>query len=282
MTTEDLANVDGAQSTTTATTAATEQSEKVETTAKDDQTSEATTETGDKSVAATTEDAEAKAASEAGKALNERKQRAKERVQEAVGRQREAERRAQKAEFELAELRKSMKAPVADEYTDPQKLNADHLDYTMDQREARRLEKEKAEASKEAGEAIGAAWRERKEAYVAENPDVDFNKHLADTRISDVTSMMIADMEEGPAVFVQLAKNAAELRRIEGLPERQRPFALGKIAAQVTAPPPRRVTSAPPPVDAASGKSGGGPNDPAKMSQDDYVRWRKSGGGGRR
>lgn len=279
MQTEDLANAEGASSATPASTAAPEQSEKVETKATDAQSAAATTEEGKAPDAAKTDAEQEKAASEAAKTLNERKQKARERVQEAVGKQREAERRAIKAERELAELRKSMKAPVADDYTDPSKLAADQVNHALDQREAKRLEAEREHASKEADEAIGAAWRERREAYIAENPDVDFDKHLASTRISEVTSMMIADMEDGPAVFVQLANNPAELRRIEGLPERQRTFALGRIAERITATPPKRITTAPQPITAVAGKSAGGSNAPP----DDmaaYVAWRKKGGGG--
>lgn len=277
MTTEDLANADGVNSATTASAAAPEQSEKVETPAKEET---ATTEQGKQPEAAkTTEDPDAKAASEAGKALNKHKQTASERVQQAVARQREAERESQRLRERLAKLEGNIKAPNADEYTDPAKLNADQMRYTLDQHRVEDLKDQHAAVTQAAEQARAVAWAERVNDFKAEN--ADFEQVAFSALIGRETSLMVAEMEEGPAVAYHLGKNPALASQIEALPERQRPFALGKIAAQVTAPPPRRVTSAPPPVDAAAGKSGGGrAENPHEMSQERYIEWRKNGGGG--
>jgi hypothetical protein len=282
MTTEDLANADGASSATTASTAAPE-TEKVETPAKEEKTeATTTTESGKQPETVTDPAKEDAAATEAAKALQKRKQTMQERLNEVTHARREAERRAERAERDLAQLRANMKAPVADEYTDPAKLNADQVNHALDQREAKRLEGEKADATKQADEARAISWHERSELFKAENPTVDLDKIAHESRFSEATSMMIADMEEGPAVLVQLHGNPAEVRRIEGLPERQRAFALGKIAAQITQPPPKRITSAPVPITAVTGKSAGGSDDPSDMSMERYVAWRSKGGGGGR
>lgn len=279
MTTEDLAT-GGEQPVTTASTAAPEKSDKVETKANEEQkTSEASTEAGKQPDPIADPAKEAEAASEAAKALQKRKQTMQDRLNDVTHARREAERRAERAERDLAQLRSKMKAPVADEYTDPAKLTADQVNHTLDQREAQRLEAERTEAAKDADKARAVAWHERVQEFKADN--ADFEQVAFSAHIGPETSLMVADMEEGPAVAYHLGKNPALASQIEGLPERQRPFALGKLAAQITAPPPRRVTSAPPPVDAASGKSGGGrAENPADMSVERYVEWRKNGGGG--
>lgn len=273
-------NASGGAQPDSATTAATEQSAKVETKANEEQkATEATTEAGNQSAAATTEDAEAKAASDAGKALNKHKQTASERVQQAVGRQREAERRAERAEARARELEAKLKPPNADEYTDPAKLNADQVKHTLAQQRIEDLREEHREASDEAGNARAIAWAERVNDFKAEY--ADFEQVAFAAPIGQATSLMVADMEDGPAIAYHLGKNPAEARRIDALPERQRLYALGKIAAQVTSPPPKRVTTAPTPINAVAGKSAGGSNDPPDDMKA-YAAWRKKGGGGGR
>lgn len=276
MTTEDLANAGGEQPATTATTAAPEP-EKVDDLDKEATASEATSEQGEQPGAAKTdEDPDAKAASDAGKALNKHKRTASERVQQAVTRQREAERETQRLRERLAQLEGKIKAPNADDYTDPAKLTVDQLNYSLDQRRVQDLKEQHADATQAAEQARAVAWVERVQDFKADNPD--FEQVAFAAPIGRETSLMVADMEDGPAVAYHLGKNPALARQIEGMPERQRPFALGKIAAQVTAPPPRRITNAPAPVEAASGKSGGGSApDAGKVDMDEYARLRKSG-----
>lgn len=275
MQTEDLANADGANTATPATTAAPE-TEKVETPAEGAQASDATTEQGQKPETAQTEEAEAKAASEAGKQLNERRQRAKERVQEAVGRQRDAERRAQRAEAELAQLRANLKAPVADEYTDPAKLNADQIGHALDQREVQRLEARKTEAAQDAQAERMQAFRERADEFKAslEKPE-EFDKAVTTLAplVGDETTAMLADLDDGPAVIQNLAANLPEARRIDKLPTMAKAFELGKLAERLTSKPLPRVTTAPNPVTAVSGRVAGSSPDPSKMSQSEFEKW---------
>lgn len=275
MGTQDLATGGDQPETITAPAAAAEP-QKVDDTTDEGNTSQAGAVKGDQPEPAKDPAKEDQAASEAAKALQKRKQTMQERLNEVSFERRKAELRAEQAERDLADLRGKLKAPNPDEYTDPAKLTADQINYTMDQREVRRLEGERVQASQEADKARALAWNERVQDFKADNPD--FEQVAFNAPIGRETSLMVADMEDGPAVAYHLGKNPAEARRIEGLPERQRTFALGKIAAQITAPPPRRITNAPAPVNAASGKSGGGgTDDPAKMDMEEYARRRKSG-----
>lgn len=259
-----------------ASTAAPEISDKVETKANEDKPSaEATTEEGKQpDPAATTEAEQDKAASDAAKTLNERKQRAKERVQEAVARQREAERRADRLERELAKLRTNIKAPVADEYTDPNKLNADQIGYTLDQREAQRLEREQSDAAEEANRQRQSVFRERVDEFRSTVDDFDSIVDVLNPILSGPSVEMIADLEEGPAVAYHLGKNPAEARRIEKLGPREKAFELGRLAARLTTTPPKRITAAPQPVNAVTGKSAGSSDDYADMGMAEYARRR--------
>lgn len=272
---EGIANAGGEQLATTATTAAPE-TDKVETQAQaGEQQADATTEQGKQPDAALTEAEQAKAASEAGKALNERKQRAKERVQEALGRQRAAEKRAEQAEQQLAQLRANLKAPVVDDYTDPAKLNADQIGHALDQREVQRLEAQKAEAAQDAQAERMQAFRERADEFKAslEKPE-EFEKAVTTLAplVGDETTVMFADIEDGPAVIQNLAANLPEARRIDKLPTMQKAFELGKLAERLTAKPLRRVTTAPNPVTAIGGRSAGASPKFGAMSFEEYQK----------
>lgn len=271
MTTEDIANADGANTATTATTAAPE-TEKVETkaTAGEEQAA-ATTEDGNQPDAANDPAKEAEAASEAAKALQKRKQTMQERLNEVTHARRDAERRAERAERELAQLRGRMKAPVADQYEDPAKLTADQVNHTLDQREAQRLEDEHKNAKSDAQVARALAWAERVEAF--KESASDFEKVAFSAQIGEDTSLMVADMEDGPAVAYHLGKNPAEARRIDKLSNREKAFELGRIAERLTTKPLPRITAAPNPVSAVSGRLSGSNPDPSKMSQAEFEKW---------
>lgn len=264
----------GDQPEPTATIAAPEP-EKVEDTAEGTKAPEATSGEAPKAEPAKTEAELAAEASEAGKALNKRKQSANERISEITGKYRDEQRRADSLAAKLAQLEGKLKAPNADEYTDASKLNADQIAYALDQRRVAELKDEHTEATTEASKARAVAWYERVEAFKAEA--ADFDAVALTAPIGKETSLMVADMEDGPAVAYHLGKNPAEARRIDALPERQRAFALGKIAAQITTTPPKRITAAPTPVNAVSGKSAGGSDNPADMSMEEYARKRKAG-----
>lgn len=263
----------GGEQPISASTAAPE-TEKVETPANEEQkASEATTEEGKQPDPVKDTAKEDAAASEAAKALQKRKQTMQERLNEVTRKYRDEERRANRLAAQIAQQEGKLKPPNADDYTDPAKHTADQISYTLDQRRVQELKAEHAEASQEANRARASAWFERVQDFKVDNADFEQVAHSAP--IGEETSLMVADMEEGPAVAYHLGKNPALARKIEGLPERMRPFELGKIAAQITATPPRRVTTAPTPVSAISGKSAGSSGHPTDM--DEYVSRRKAG-----
>lgn len=221
-------------------------------------------------------------ASEAAKTLNRRKQSAKEAVQQAKGRQRDAERRATALEREVAELRGRLRPPDPAQFADDASYTAATVEHTLDQRELAKNEKGIEEAGQERVKAVADAWRTRTEDFKGEVPDFDdvvYGK--LNNRISGETAMLIAELDEGPAVAYHLGKNIAEATRINNLSEREKAFELGKIASRITQPPPRKVTQAAAPIESVGGKSSGGSGfKPEKASMEEYAAKRKAGWGG--
>lgn len=129
-------------------------------------------------------------------------------------------------------------------------------------------------------EAKATTWQQRVEAVKAEIPDYDAVMSASTAPMSPAMAEAIKDSDIGPKVLHHLAKNpeiAAKLSRLEPVAAIRE---IGRIEASLSvkaeAPPaPKRITSAPtPPTPVGSGRSTVG--DPGKMSQADYMEWRKT------
>jgi hypothetical protein len=220
-----------------------------------------------------TEEEKAKAATDAAKVLQKHKQSASERVQQAVTRQREAERRAERFEREAIELRAKLKAPDPNQYDDNAKYTADLLAHQLDEREVSRSEKLSKEATDEKLDAVKEAWQTRVADFKTEIPDFDDVVYSDKVQMSRDTGVIIGEMEDGPQVAYFLAKNAAEARRIDRLPERAKIIELGKLAGKLSAPVPRKVTSAPAPINAVGGNQPARTDSLNSMSMADYGKF---------
>lgn len=214
----------------------------------------------------------AKAASEAGKTLQRHKQSASEAVQQAKGKQRDAERRAAALAKENAELRARLKAPDPSQFTDDADYTAAKLEHKLDERQIAKNDAQIKDAEQERYDAIAQSWRSRTEDFKAEASDFDEVVYAKlNNRISGETAMLIAELDEGPAVAYHLGKNLSEATRINGLSEREKAFELGKIASRISQPPPRKITQAPGPIESVGGKSSGGSGfNPHKASYEEF------------
>lgn len=108
-----------------------------------------------------------------------------------------------------------------------------------------------------------------------ELPDIESVIFHPDTRISPIGAEFIAESEHGPRVAYYLGKNPAEAARVASLPPLQQGAALARIEATVSSTPARRVSSAPQPVPTLGGSRSPAAKDPAAMSMDEYVQWRR-------
>jgi hypothetical protein len=204
-------------------------------------------------------------ASEAARTLAKRKRSMQDRLDQVTGKYRDAERRAARADRELADLRKKMQSGY-DPDQNPE------LNYSLDQREAARLQRERDLAIEDRTEARMEGWKERVSVFKEQH--ADFEKVAYRAPIGDETSELISDMDDGPAVAYHLGKNEAEARRIDRLPAAQKAFALGRLAERLTQTPLQRITQAPTPIkNGVSGsKSAGAKPNYAAMSAADYAK----------
>lgn len=108
-------------------------------------------------------------------------------------------------------------------------------------------------------------------------PDFDEVTGEADVPVTQTMRDAILESEVGALLTYHLAKNPAEAERIARLSPVAQAKALGAIEASLAVKPAPRVSKAPAPIKPISGSSGGHA-DPAKMSMDDYMAYRKKTG----
>lgn len=122
-------------------------------------------------------------------------------------------------------------------------------------------------------------WKQRVEAAKVKLPDFDQAMSTSTAPMSKTMAQVIRESEQGPEVAYHLTQHPEVAARIAALQPLAAARELGKIEASLSAPKeapqPKRITSAPvPPTTIGSGRSTVG--DPGKMSQADYMEWRKT------
>lgn len=180
---------------------------------------------------------------------------AQERIHQITAQKNEALARAEAAERRLQEIneRWSQHQPDPDlEFTDPAAFNAQMIEQTLDQREARQLQAQREAAYTETMRAHVATLMANAEPVRSELADFD-QVVTDDLPISDYGIEFVGTSEHGPQVAYYLGKNRQEARRIASLSPAQQGAALARIEARVSAKPQRRITQAPPPARAITG-----------------------------
>lgn len=107
----------------------------------------------------------------------------------------------------------------------------------------------------------------------------DFDDVIAKAKGRDVAphlTDLIVESEKGGLLAYYLAKNPAELQRLNGMSERQAAKAVGALEQRLTLAKPKTATNAPAPAKPVTGAAAPGP-DPSKMSMAEYEAWRKGG-----
>lgn len=141
-------------------------------------------------------------------------------------------------------------------------------------------------AEKAARQAQQATFAER--VSIAQQSIADFDQVVgqAEVEISSHLREILLDSDAGPVLAYVLAKNPDELRRISKMSPLTAAREMGRLEAALaqngappSAPANRPVSNAPPPArTTATGTSAS--KDPARMSMDEYVSWRRSSGAG--
>ena len=185
-----------------------------------------------------------------------------------------------------AALEKLVKAEIGD----PPK-EADFDDWFAFERALTAYETEKRMVSrdirKQASQAKDNEARQTKALFLDfQDRQREARQHIADfdkivgsaenLHATPVVQQLILESEKGAVIQYHLAKNPAELERLNGLSPLTVAKEIARLEDRLSLPNPKKATSAVPPLKSPKGGAAATP-DPAKMSMAEYVAWRKKG-----
>ncbi|KQP64053.1 hypothetical protein ASF41_22100 [Methylobacterium sp. Leaf111] len=140
-----------------------------------------------------------------------------------------------------------------------------------------RLNERDAHASRaqsQAREAAIEAFHDRMDDAREKISDFDtVVKGAAEREIKPHVQELVVDSEKGGLLTYYLAKNPAELTKLNGMSPLQAAKAVGALEARLTLAKPNKATAAPAPAKPVTGSAAPGP-DPSKMSFAEYEKWR--------
>lgn len=123
-------------------------------------------------------------------------------------------------------------------------------------------------------EAAFEAFQERLDETRGKIPDFDQALNEAKGReVKRYVTELIVESEKGALLAYYLAKNPAELTKLNGMSEREAAKTVGRLEARLTLAKPKTATAAPSPAKPVTGAAAPGP-DPSKMSFAEYEKWR--------
>jgi hypothetical protein len=149
-------------------------------------------------------------------------------------------------------------------------------------KEALRLENDRRSQEDQArrSQTASAAWSERERTAMK---DIEDYEEVADSAmlqrnraITPAMAKAISESEFGPQMLYHLCKNLEEAKDLAAMSPEKALLKLGKIEAQFEKPATRPTTSAPPPLQPVRGNAPAGSGDPSKMTDAQYLAWRKS------
>ena len=148
------------------------------------------------------------------------------------------------------------------------------INETLQERERRSAEERVAAAHYKAVE----GWQQRVEQATAELPDFEEVLSSSDVPMSDFMRDAIIDSDLGPKVAYWLANNPDEAKKIASMSPLATVKAIGRLEERLEsqAKAPKKPTSAPAPLTPVGGKASVS-KDPGKMSDAEYLEWRKKG-----
>jgi uncharacterized protein with GYD domain len=125
-------------------------------------------------------------------------------------------------------------------------------------------------------------FEERAEEFRERIPDFDkaINDFVKDGgKFSPTLVEELQASEMGPALAYQIVKNPQLAAQLNQLSPREVAREIGRLEGKVSLPNPNKITKAPPPLKTPAGAAANLKNDPSSMSMEEYVAWRKAGGG---
>lgn len=176
--------------------------------------------------------------------------------------------------------------PTPDKFADYAEFVEALADWKADQRIAQALEKREAEsAQKRQAETRIQSWEQRQAATRAAVPDYDAVVGASDAPVATHVAEALQESEHGPALAYHLAKNPAELERLNGLSPREADRAIGRLEERLTANAapaadlaPVKTSQAPRPAAVSSAQGRSTTPNLATASMDEYRAARKAQG----
>jgi len=145
-------------------------------------------------------------------------------------------------------------------------------------------EQQATKFTQQAQTAAAETYNQRVSEAVTRIPDFVEVVSKSDAPLSPALQEALMDSEKGPELVYHLAKNPAEVDRLNSMSVRQMDREIGRLELSIGAkaapppPPPARTTSAPPPIKPGSQASAPANTDPNKMNQTDFEAWAKANG----
>jgi hypothetical protein len=223
---------------------------------------------------------EATEQAEATEAATEAEQKPEEKHKRAGGWQRKIEKLEREREILIQQLnaqRGGQPAPAAKQEEKPAgDQAAEYIDSIVRQR----LEAIEAQRQQQA---IQAEFARRTAEVRKEHPDFDEAVMSSDATVSPAVQQALLTSEQGPAIMYRLAKNPAELARLNALPPFDAAREIGRLEAQasVTAAPktaPKAVARkpVPAPITPVTARGSSNVKSVEQMSYEEYTAWRES------
>lgn len=144
-------------------------------------------------------------------------------------------------------------------------------------------EQQASKFQQQAQTAAAETYNQRAAEVATRIPDFVEVVSKSDAPLSPALQEALMDSEKGPELVYHLAKNPAEVDRLNSMSVRQMDREIGRLELSIGAkaappPPPARTTSAPPPVKPGNQASAPANTDPNKMNQAEFEAWAKSNG----
>lgn len=197
------------------------------------------------------------------------------RAETAEARQLAEARRGDRLERENAELRKIIEK--TDDFDIKQRAE---IRLALNENEQERTRESFVASENDAKAAVFDMFQARVSEAAERIPDliqVLNSDAFSQTAISRAATDVIARSEHGPEVLYHLVKNPIEARRIAALPAAMQGVELARLEHKIISKPPvKKISTAPAPPSMVGGSKAPAAKDPANMSMDEYIAWRKS------
>ncbi len=169
--------------------------------------------------------------------------------------------------------------PKVDQFQSYEEYLEALADYKAEQKMAAREKQREQETQQERAtqefNELRSTFAERIEQVAEKYEDFEEVAFSEDVPISDAMVPALLSSEKGPELLYFLGQNPKEAARIARLPAIAAARELGRLEAKLSEPPTKRASKAPEPINPVGGRAEAG-QDPSKMTDAEWMKWRES------